>query len=345
MSRGRPSCSFGPVPSRRLGKSLGINNIPAKTCSYSCLYCQVGRTSDMQIERRPFYEAEAIVSDVRHRVEQARKDNTRIDFLTFVPDGEPTLDVNLGREIAMLRELEIPVGVISNSSLIWRDDVKSELAKADWVSLKLDAVREPAWRRIDRPHGELRLAAILEGMRAFAKVFQGKLVTETMLVQGSAENDAHLNEIADFLHQLQPATAYLSIPTRPPAEKGVHGPDENALNHAFQVIGSKVKCLEYLIGYEGNAFASTGDIEKDLLSITAVHPMREEAVNELLARTGAGWRVVERLLARAELSEAEYEGHKFYLRRFKKHVAQPMSSIGQPASANTRGGTKRNGKK
>ncbi|HSQ35252.1 MAG TPA: radical SAM protein, partial [Candidatus Binatia bacterium] len=245
----------------------------------------------------------------------------------------------------MLRELEIPVGVISNSSLIWRDDVKSELAKADRVSLKLDAVREPAWRRIDRPHGELRLAAILDGMQAFAKTCSGTLVTETMLVQGSAENDAHLNEIAEFLQRLKPATAYLSIPTRPPAEKGVHGPDENTLNHAFQVIGSKVKCLEYLIGYEGNAFASTGDIEKDLLSITAVHPMRKEAVGKLLEQVGAGWMVEERLLDRAELTETEYEGHKFYLRRFKKHFEQPMPSLGQPALSKATGRVKRNGKK
>jgi wyosine [tRNA(Phe)-imidazoG37] synthetase (radical SAM superfamily) len=336
MSEGRWRYSFGPVPSRRLGKSLGINNIPAKVCSYSCLYCQVGRTTAMQVERRSFYEVEAIVSDVRNRVEQARKENTNIDVLTFVPDGEPTLDVNLGKEITLLKTLGFPVGVITNSSLIWRDDVRSELANADWVSLKMDAVRESAWRRINRPQCALRLTAILDGALAFAKTFSGKLVTETMLVQGNDENEAHLREIAQFLQQLQPAVAYLSVPTRPPAEKGVHGPDENTLNRAFQIIGEKVTRLEYLIGYEGDAFASTGDIEKDLLSITAVHPMRKEAVNKLLAQAGATWTIVERLLARAELTATEYEGHMFYLRRFKKRFEQRPSPSGQSAIAGNR---------
>ncbi len=310
--------SFGPVPSRRLGKSLGINNVPAKTCSYSCVYCQIGRTTDMRIERRAMIDAEAIVNDVRHRVEQARRDDIQIDFLTFVPDGEPTLDIHLGREITLLRELGIPVGVISNSSLIWRDDVRNELAKADWVSLKLDAVREAAWRRIDRPHRGLRFSAIMDGMLEFARIFPGKLVTETMLVQDVDENEAHLHEIAGFLNLLQPHTAYLGIPTRPPAEKWVHGPDEISLNHAFQSVHATFPRLEYLLGYEGNAFASTGDVEKDLLAITAVHPMRKEAVQGLLAMAGAEWTVVERLLARAEITVAEYEGHQFYLRRFRK---------------------------
>jgi wyosine [tRNA(Phe)-imidazoG37] synthetase (radical SAM superfamily) len=345
MSEGQLRYSFGPVPSRRLGKSLGINNIPAKVCSYSCLYCQVGRTTAMQVERSPFFEAEAIVRDVRNRLEQAKKENAKIDFLTFVPDSEPTLDVNLGKEITLLKALGFPVGVITNSSLIWRDDVRRDLANADWVSLKMDAIREPAWRRINRPHRALSLTAIFEGALEFAKVFTGKLVTETMLVQGNDKNEAHLREIAQFLHQLQPAVAYLSIPTRPPAEKGTHGPDENTLNHVFQIIGEKVACLEYLIGYEGDAFASTGDIEKDLLSITAVHPMRKEAVNKLLARAGATWTVVDRLLARAELAETEYEGHKFYLRRFKKRIEQLMPSPGRFSLSKATGGVKRNGKK
>ncbi|MBN2399595.1 MAG: radical SAM protein [Candidatus Aminicenantes bacterium] len=345
MSERQIRYSFGPVPSRRLGKSLGINNIPAKVCSYSCLYCQVGRTTAMQIERRPFYKVEAIVNDVRNRVEQARKENANIDFLTFVPDGEPTLDVNLGKEITLLKTLGFPVGVITNSSLIWRDDVRSELAHADWVSLKMDAVREPDWRRINRPYRALSLSTILDGALEFAKTFSGKLVTETMLVQGGDENNAHFSEIADFLSRLRPSVAYLSVPIRPPAEKGVHGPDESTLNRAFQIIGEKVARMEYLIGYEGDAFASTGDIEKDLLSITAVHPMRREAVSKFLAQAGATWAVVERLLARAELAETAYEGHQFYLRKFKENIEQRMPSAGQSSLSRVMGGKERHGKK
>jgi len=99
---------FGPVPSRRLGRSLGINNIPPKICSYSCVYCQLGRTLRMEIERRAFYEPEELIRAVRERVEELREGGERIDYLTFVPDGEPTLDSNLGEEIAALKDLGIP---------------------------------------------------------------------------------------------------------------------------------------------------------------------------------------------------------------------------------------------
>jgi len=163
--------SYGPVPSRRLGKSLGVNNIPAKVCTYSCVYCQVGRTTQMQNDRRFFYEPEDIFRDVQHRFVKANEASEKIDYLTFVPDGEPTLDVNLGKEITLLKMLEMPVGVITNSSLLWRDDVREELGKADWVSLKIDAVQEAIWRQINRPHKAIRLSLILEGMLALPKPF------------------------------------------------------------------------------------------------------------------------------------------------------------------------------
>jgi wyosine [tRNA(Phe)-imidazoG37] synthetase (radical SAM superfamily) len=106
--------AFGPVPSRRLGRSLGINNIPPKACTYSCVYCQVGRTSEMQVERRSFYDPEEVVQDVWDRVQRSTEAGETIDYLTFVPDGEPTLDVHLGREIELLKPLGIPIAVITN---------------------------------------------------------------------------------------------------------------------------------------------------------------------------------------------------------------------------------------
>jgi wyosine [tRNA(Phe)-imidazoG37] synthetase (radical SAM superfamily) len=317
--------AFGPVPSRRLGRSLGINNIPPKICTYACAYCQLGRTIKMQTERQPFYEPKKILQDIRDKVEKASQAGEPIDYLTFVPDGEPTLDINLGREIALLKQLGIKIAVITNSSLMWHEEVREALAKADWVSLKMDAVREGIWRRIDRPHGTLRLSSIQDGMLGFAKTYTGHLATETMLVEGVNDSEEHLAEVADFLARLQPGVAYLSIPTRPPAEKWVQPPQEKAINRAYQILGQRVGQVEFLIGYEGNAFASTGDIEQDLLSITAVHPMREDAVDELLARAQheqpaeADWTVVRRLVAQDQLVEAEYGGHRFYLRRLRGH--------------------------
>jgi wyosine [tRNA(Phe)-imidazoG37] synthetase (radical SAM superfamily) len=240
-----------------------------------------------------------------------------IDYLTFVPDGEPTLDIHLGREIELLRPLGLPIAVITNASLIWRADVRADLKKADWVSLKVDAVTEDVWRRIDRPHGTLRLAAILDGALEFAAAFAGELATETMLVEGVNDSPALIEETAGFVAQLQPTTAYLAIPTRPPAEAWARPPGEEVINRAYQIFSDRVGPVEYLIGYEGNAFTFTGNVAEDLLSITAVHPMREEAVNEFLARAGAGWPVVDHLVTQNQLVKVDYQGRTFYLRKLQ----------------------------
>jgi wyosine [tRNA(Phe)-imidazoG37] synthetase (radical SAM superfamily) len=318
--------AFGPIPSRRLGRSLGVNNIPPKVCAYSCVYCQLGRTMHMQVQRRAFYEPEEIAQAVRDKVERAGEAGEAIDYLTFVPDGEPTLDVHLGREIELLRPLGIEIAVITNGALTWREDVRQELMGADWVSLKVDATQEDVWREIDRPHGSLQLAAILDGALEFASTFAGdlqrasghpgrELVTETMLVAGVNDGEEQVREVADFLARLRPSIAYLSIPTRPPAEEWVRPPGEEAVNRAYQILSECVGRVEYLIGYEGNAFAFTGDVAEDLLSITAVHPMREEAVGQFLARASSDWSMVRELIAGGRMVETEYQGRKFYMRK------------------------------
>jgi wyosine [tRNA(Phe)-imidazoG37] synthetase (radical SAM superfamily) len=310
--------AFGPVPSRRLGKSLGINNIPDKVCSYACVYCQIGKTLRMEVKRRPFYPPELIFEEVRRKVEKVWERGERIDYLTFVPDGEPTLDANLGEEIEMLKSLNIPLAILTNSSLIWREDVRNDLLKLDFVSLKLDAVTEALWRKVDRPHKTLKLDKILEGILEFRRDFKGKIVTETMLMDGINYGD-EFREIAEFLKELKPDMAYIAVPTRPPWENWVKPAREDVINLAFHVFADAIgeERVEYLIGYEGNAFAFTGNVEEDILSITAVHPMREDALRELLKKANAGWDIVEKLIAEGKLIELEYEGKKFYMRKLK----------------------------
>ena len=309
--------AFGPVPSRRLGKSLGINNIPAKNCTYSCIYCQLGRTLNMMVERKAFYKPEEILKEVERKVKEATSRNERIDYLTFVPDGEPTLDINLGEEINLLKQIGIPVAVITNASLLWREDVEKDLMDADLVSLKVDAVSEELWRRINRPHKSLSLSKILGGVSNFTREFNHKIITETMLVEGIEYAD-EFEKIGEFLKELRSLDkAYIAIPTRPPAEEWVKPATEETLNRAFQTFTEKlgVDRVEYLIGYEGNAFAFTGNVEEDLLSITAVHPMRKEAITEFLKKANADWKRVEKLLSENKLVELEYEGNKYYMRR------------------------------
>ncbi len=307
--------AYGPVPSRRLGRSLGVNNIPPKACTYACAYCQVGHTLDMQIERREFYRPEEIAREVGDRLEEVQGVGDPVDFLSFVPDGEPTLDVNLGQEIELLRTFGLPIAVITNSSLLSLPDVRKELATADWVSLKVDSVNEDVWRRLNHPHKALNLPDILEGMMTFRSMFSGTLVTETMLVAGVNDTGRHAVDTAVFLSRLKPDKAYLAVPTRPPSQTWVEPPDSDAMVSYHDIFAKQVDIVEFLMGYEGDDFSAAGDPRENLLGITAVHPMRDQAVAELLDRAGASWAVVEELLRDGSLREVEYAGHRYYLRR------------------------------
>lgn len=309
--------AFGPVPSRRLGRSLGINNIPPKVCTYACVYCQVGKTNRLMVERRPFYETREIFASVRKQVQQIRKRAESIDYLTFVPDGEPTLDINLGHEIDQLKALGLRIAVITNGSLIDRQDVQNDLIKADWVSLKFDSIYKTGWRKINRPHQGLKLDQILNGMLGFSKIYPGQLVVETMLVYHPGIDMDGLKAMAEFLSRLKPAMVYLAIPTRPPAETWIRPPLPQDVNRAFQLFNDSIGRVEYLIGYEGNAFAFSGRVEKDLLSITAVHPMRRSAVKKFLKKAAADWSVVQQLIDQGKLVETRFGGRKFYLRNFQ----------------------------
>ena len=199
--------AFGPVPSRRLGKSLGINNIPPKICSYSCIYCQLGSGFPPRRERGAFYSPERVYDEVRVKIEQAKRRDAAIDFLTFVSDGEPTLDSNLGDEIELLKPLNIKIAVISNTSLLSDESVRNDLLKADWVSLKMDSTQESVWRKINRPHKSLRLVEILDGASEFARIYRGELVTETMLVEDVNDGVKNMEDLAVFLERLAPAKA------------------------------------------------------------------------------------------------------------------------------------------
>ena len=309
--------AFGPVPSRRLGRSLGVNNIPVKICTYSCVYCQIGRTLKIQVDREEFYSPDEIFGEVKEKVEDIKRKGEALDYITFVPDGEPTLDLNLGKEILLVKSLGFKVAVITNSSLIDREDVASELKLADLVSLKLDAVSEEMWRRVDRPARGLVYRDILEGMVRFRKEFEGEVITETMFVEELNDDREEIDKIAGFLSELKPDRAYIAVPTRPPAERWVKPAGERALASAYAAFSEALgpERVEFLVGFEGEEFVSTGDPVEDLLGITSVHPMREDALETYLRENRLSFEAVRKLIEEGKLLELEYGGHRFYMRK------------------------------
>jgi len=316
-----PPLVFGPVPSRRLGRSIGINNIPPKICSFACVYCQVGPTLDRDVEVRSFHDPDRLAGEVAGRVAEVRARDEDVDYLTFVPDGEPTLDAGLAATMGLLRPLGIPIAVITNGSLLFRADVRDTLHGADWVSVKVDAVDEDLWRRVNRPDPDLDFAATMEGIAAFAASYDGELVSETMLVSGMNDGAASVDAVGAFLATAGFTRSYLSIPTRPTPFAAITAPDEETVNRAYHLLARHVGNVEYLVGYEGDAFSTTGDPRIDLLGITAVHPMRSSAVRELLDATDADWGVVDALIADGSITETSYRGETFYVRRFSRRHA------------------------
>ncbi len=316
---------YGPVPSRRLGQSIGINNIPPKTCSYSCVYCQLGRTNRMQMKRQAFYEPEDICREAEVKLKQLETENKQTDYFSFVPDGEPTLDINLGKTIKLLKPYHIKIAVITNASLLWMDEVKEDLMDADWVSVSIDAADENNWRKIDRPHGMLKHRDILNGIVEFSKTFRGTLVTETMLVAGINDQKACIEKIAEQVALVQPRKAYLLVPTRPPAESNIRRASAESLRKAVAIIrgvsGTDVECITGDEAEEG--FFFTANISDDILSIASVHPIREDIVETLLKKNGADKSVLTKLIEDGKLSEFSYEGKKFY----RKNILNSQSSL------------------
>ena len=310
--------TFGPIPSRRLGRSLGINNISPKICSYSCIYCQVGATDSMSITRKEFFSPDEIFKEVAEKIQQLQKAGEKIDYLTFVPDGEPTLDINLGKTIEKLKSFGIKIAVITNSSLIWDKDVQNDLMQADWASVKIDSASENIWRKINRSHGSLELKKIITGIKEFASSFKGTLVTETMLVNGINDGLESLSKTAQIISEINPHKSYVLVPTRPPADKLVKAPSEENLINAYQIYSCLLSNVELITSNEGSDFSYSSDAEKELLSILAVHPMRKDAVEEFLSRSNSTWDLIDHLIFINKLKEVTYSGNTFLIKNIAR---------------------------
>ncbi len=306
---------FGPVPSRRFGKSLGINNVYLpKKCSYSCVYCQIGRTNYYMIERKEFYKPEEIKKQVKEVIEKLKE--KEIDYISFVPDGEPTIDINLGKEIEILKEFGIKIAVITNSSLIWREDVRNDLKKADCVSLKVDAVSEDIWKKVNRPIKDLKLNEILEGIKIFSNEFKGEILTETLFIKNLNDSFYEIEKISEFLKEVSPTIAYIGYPTRPPAEKWIEIPEKERIDFAYIVFKNKGINVRIIEKTKEEKFGFTGNIIEDILSILSVHPMERKEIEEFLTENKGNFDLIKELIKNGKIEEIEYRQRKYYRRKF-----------------------------
>ena len=276
---------FGPVPSRRLGRSLGVDPIPLKTCNWNCVYCQLGRTRPLTNERRDYFPPSEIVAEVKAALESHGPNE--IDWVTFVGSGEPTLHASLGQTIREVKSFSpIPVAVITNGSLLYRPEVREELLPADAVLPTLDAGNDRLYLSVNRPHPEISFERLVEGLIAFRHAYTGKLWIEVMLIKGVNDTEEALREIGEILNRIVPDEVHINLPIRPPAEAWVEPTDEEGLMRATAILGRGATRILHpvegefdLSGYENLADAVVGVISR--------HPMRERELLDTLSRWGS----------------------------------------------------------
>ena len=268
---------YGPVPSRRLGQSLGIDPIPLKTCNWNCVYCQLGRTVPLTNQRKEYVPQEQIITEVKTALEQAEPGS--IDWITFVGSGEPTLHSEIGWMISEVKSMtEIPVSVITNGSTLYLPEVRQALLPADAVMPSLDAGTPALYRKINRPHPELTFERFHQGLIDFGREYTGKLWVEVMLVRDLNDTEEALQAIARALEPVNPDQVHLVKPTRPPVETWVQPPTEEGLLRAQAILGEVARVLHPAAGTFD--LGSCDSLPEAVVGIITRHPMRED---ELLA--------------------------------------------------------------
>ena len=208
---------FGPVPSRRLGMSLGVDVIPYKTCTLDCVYCQLGPTTSKSAQRQSYVSKGEVLDELRNALDE---DVGKVDFITLSGSGEPTLNSEIGEIIDQIKTFtRVPVAVLTNGSLLYRDEVRKDLSGADLVVPSLDAVTEGTFADVNRPHGDLTVGLAIEGLRKLAQEFRGTIWLEIMLVKGINDRPEELKQMAALVRNLRVDRIHLNTVARPPAEE------------------------------------------------------------------------------------------------------------------------------
>jgi wyosine [tRNA(Phe)-imidazoG37] synthetase (radical SAM superfamily) len=309
---------FGPVPSKRLGQSLGIDPIPLKTCNWNCVYCQLGRSVPLCNQRGEFFARQGILDEIRQALQSTPTD--KIDWVTFVGSGETTLHSGLGWLIRQTRQItSLPIAVITNGSLLYLPEVRGELLAADSVLPTLDAGNASLYRRINRPWPRMTFERLVSGLEAFRREYNGRLWLEVMLVEGLNDSPPALVELAAILKRIHPEEVQINLPTRPPAEAWVLPASRQNVQQAQEILGTAARILPPPGGYLN--LGNPPDIEEAILNIITRHPMREEELLEALdnASPGAAQKALESLASSGQAKVVKRYGIRFWSAASTRH--------------------------
>ena len=299
---------YGPVPSRRLGFSLGVDILPYKTCSFDCVYCQLGRTGRKSGRRRRFFPSREILLQIK----EAIANNPRIDHITFSGSGEPTLNIEIGNLIRKIKKMtDIPVVVLTNSSLLSRKSVRRALMAADIVVPSLDAAMAASFRRVNRPLPSVRVEDIVRALALFRREFKGRIWLEVMLVKGINDSASDIKALKNAVAQIRPDKVQLNTVVRPPAEKWAQPLSQRALNKIRKDLGGRAEVVVDFRRRPGSP--AVPDIRRAILAMAERRPVTLEDITSSLGRKEKEVRPhLETLLRWQRISRQKHEGAVYY---------------------------------
>lgn len=302
---------YGPVPSRRLGFSLGVDILPFKTCTLDCVYCQLGSSSRTTVRRRAFFDPKDVLDQVR----KAISSGGHIDHITFSGSGEPTLNRSLGGIIRGIKKMtDIPVAVLTNATLLSRTDVREALRAADIVVPSFDAATPGLFRRVNRPHRSLSLDRTLKGLAEFRRRYKGEIWLEIMLVKGMNDSPAHVRKLKEAIAAIRPDRVQLNTVVRPPAVKNA-GPLSTAeMEKIREAIGEG---CEVVADFPKTAQAPSREgLEAAILSMVRRRPVTAEDIAASLGRDRASvFKVLASLVSAKKVRRALFKGKTFFIKK------------------------------
>jgi wyosine [tRNA(Phe)-imidazoG37] synthetase (radical SAM superfamily) len=304
---------FGPVSSKRLGQSLGVDLLPPKSCTWNCVYCQLGKTKAFVADRKEFFAREEVLEEIR----QALAGTTSLDWITFVGSGETMLYKGIGWLIAEVKKLtSVPVAVITNGSLFYLPEVRRELLQADAVLPSLNAGSAALHEKIDRPAPGLTYQRHIEGLAAFRREYKGRLWIEVMLLGGINDSDEALQELAAVLKEINPDMVHLVLPTRPAPEQEVHLPSSERIQRAITILSEVVTVVDPVKGSMN--LQSAPDLLNAVTAIASRHPIQQRELQKAIADCFPGDsakvdEVMHGMLATGKFIVVEHGGESFWI--------------------------------
>jgi len=299
---------FGPVPSRRLGRSLGVDVVPYKTCTFDCVYCECGKTTDKRCRREEFYPLTGIIDEVEGCLSESKE---KPDVITLSGAGEPTLYSRMGQLLLELKKMtEIPLAVITNSSLFDQPQIREELMAADVILPSLDSALEETFQAINRPHPQCDLKGIMRGLELFTGGFRGRVFFEILFVPGMNDDDENLRALGSFLEKIKVESVQLNTAVRPGTEKDIRPLSLDDLKRIKDILGPP---SEIIAAVESRAQKPETEVESKVLSMIRRRPCTAEDMSRSLGIPVPGIvKIVDSLLRRDEILKEHHGDDVFY---------------------------------